>query len=76
LHGIIERIEGRHRYRLTDYGLRVAMFYSRVYSSILLPGLSNAMARQPDGSKLQRQFETLGRSIEQLCDSRRLAAQT
>jgi hypothetical protein len=40
LHGLIERVEGTHRYVPTQAGLRTAMFYSRVYARVLRPGLS------------------------------------
>jgi hypothetical protein len=40
LHGLIERIEGTHRYLPTEAGLRTALFYSRVYARVLRPGLS------------------------------------
>jgi hypothetical protein len=39
-HGLIERIKGSHRYRLTSSGLKVALFYSRTYQHVLRPGLS------------------------------------
>ncbi len=62
LHGLIERIPGSHRYRLTPAGLKVALFYSRTYHHVLRPGLSllhDPQAR--DRSALARsyhQFET------------------
>jgi hypothetical protein len=40
LHGLIERIPQSHRYRVTDAGLRVALFFTKVHSRILRPGLS------------------------------------
>jgi hypothetical protein len=40
LHGIIARIEGTHRYRLTPAGMKSALFYSRLYLRVLRPGLS------------------------------------
>ncbi|WP_300970678.1 hypothetical protein [Thiocapsa sp.] len=40
LHGLIERIPQSHRYRVTDQGLRVALFFTKVHSRILRPGLS------------------------------------
>jgi hypothetical protein len=40
LHGLIERIPHSHRYRVTDSGLRVALFFTKVHSRILRPGLS------------------------------------
>ncbi|MFZ0790471.1 MAG: hypothetical protein WAM94_12720, partial [Chromatiaceae bacterium] len=40
LHGLIERIPHSHRYQVTDLGIRVALFFTKVHSRILLPGLS------------------------------------
>jgi hypothetical protein len=39
LHGIIERIPQSHRYRVTDTGLRIALFFTRTYARILRPVL-------------------------------------
>lgn len=40
LHGLIERIAKTHRYRLTSFGFRVAVFCTRTYARILRPGLA------------------------------------
>jgi hypothetical protein len=40
LHGLIERIPKTHRYRITPTGLRIAVFYTRLYSRTLRPGLA------------------------------------
>ena len=40
LHGLIARIPRTHRYRVTDLGVRVALFLTKVHSRILRPGLS------------------------------------
>jgi hypothetical protein len=40
LHGLIERIPHSHRYQVTDLGIRVALFFTKVHSRILRPGLS------------------------------------
>jgi len=62
LHGLIERLKGSHRYRLTPTGLKVALFYSRTYQHVIRPGLS--LLHDPkdlNNSKLSttyRQFET------------------
>ena len=40
LHGVLERIPQTQRYRLTPFGLKTALFYSRVYQRLLRPGLS------------------------------------
>ncbi len=40
LHGLIERIPKSQRYRLSTFGLKTALFYSRTYQRLLRPGLS------------------------------------
>ena len=40
LHGLIERIPHSHSYRLTALGTRVALFFTKVHSRVLRPGLS------------------------------------
>lgn len=76
LHGIIERIPRTHRYRITEHGLRVAMFFTRVHARIFRPGLSLVMPNAPpeSGPKLQRTFEALQNEIISLCDDAKLAS--
>lgn len=40
LHGLTERIPKTQRYRLTTFGLKTALFYSRTYQRLLRRGLS------------------------------------
>jgi hypothetical protein len=40
LHGLIERIPGTRRYRITVKGLRTAIFYTRLYSRSLRTGMA------------------------------------
>ena len=40
LRGLIERIPGAHRYRVTDTGLRIALCYSRANRRAPVPALS------------------------------------
>lgn len=66
LHGIIERIPGTHRYRVTPFGLRTAMFLSRTWSRLLRPGLSLIAPTAPDhGANLRTLFDKLDHAIEQ-----------
>ena len=32
LRGLIERVPGTHRYTVTEYGLRIALFYTRTHA--------------------------------------------
>ncbi len=39
LHGLIERIPASHRYQVTYFGIRAALFLTRAYSRLLRPVL-------------------------------------
>lgn len=43
LHGLIERIEGTHRYTVTDHGLRLAVYLTRVHRRLLGSGLADLL---------------------------------
>ena len=64
LHGIIERIPKTQRYRLTIFGLKTALFYSRVYQRLLRPGLSQLLdPRTEDSAPLPAAFLKLQKII-------------
>jgi hypothetical protein len=44
LHGLIAREPGSQRYQVTDFGLRLAFFFTRSYARVLRPGMSDAFA--------------------------------
>jgi hypothetical protein len=76
LHGLIERIAGSHRYRLSASGLRVALFFSRTYARLLRPGLSDVLSQSPpapDDSKLRRAIDQAGAAIDDLIRQTQLA---
>jgi hypothetical protein len=65
LHGLIERIPKTQRYRLTAFGLKTALFYSRVYQRLLRPGLSQLCDIKTHGSApLAQAFATFHRTLE------------
>jgi hypothetical protein len=72
LHGIIARLPGTQRYRLTAFGLKTALFYSRLYQRLLRPGLSLLHA-PPASSPLAAAFASLNHLID-LCASDPIAA--
>ena len=75
LHGLIERLPGTHRYRLTDLGLRTALFYTRVYSRILRPGIALISPRAPDERpQLHRSFRAVEAAINSWCEQAKIAA--
>ena len=75
LHGVIERLPQRHRYRVTDTGLRVALFITRLWARSLRPGLATVMPdTAPHESTLRRAFERLERAMDDWCAETKLAA--
>jgi hypothetical protein len=64
LHGIIERIAGTHRYRLTTRGMKTAFLYSRLYLRALRPALSNLHAQSQTPHLIQQTFHKLQRQID------------
>jgi hypothetical protein len=76
LHGLIERVPNTHRYHLTDLGLQIALFYTRVYSRILRPGLALVSPQAPAASpaSLQRSFRTAEHAVNNWCNEAKIAA--
>jgi len=50
LHGLLERIPKSQRYRLTPFGLKTALFYSRIFQRLLRPGLSQLHDPSPSNA--------------------------
>ena len=80
LHGLIERIDGTHAYRLTKDGIRIAFFFTRTYARILRPGMASIMPQPPagtstiDDSAIQRHFTKVDAIVQQRIDHAKLAA--
>jgi len=71
LHGLIERVPRSHRYRITQVGAQVAMFYARVYTRALRPTCS----LQPSGpARAQRAFDRLDAALADFLKEIQLAA--
>jgi hypothetical protein len=71
LHSLIERVPRSHRYRVTETGAQVAMFYARLYTRALRP----ACSLQPQGSaRAQRAFDRLDAALATFLQEVQLAA--
>jgi hypothetical protein len=67
LHGLIVRQPGSHRYRVTDHGLCVALFFTRSYARVINPGLSQlASLPLPSDTRLQRALAQVDKAIDEL----------
>ena len=75
LHGMIETIPKTHRYRVTDFGLRAALYFTRVHARLYRPGVARILPHAPPhSSSLQRAFEKLENEIDQQVRHAKLAA--
>jgi len=73
LHGLIKRIPGSHRYKLTELGTRAAHFYTRIYARALRPAFS--CSNDTDStSKPTDTIAKLDRAISSLLQEVQLAA--
>jgi hypothetical protein len=76
LHGLIERVPNSFRYRVTDFGLRIALFFTRTYNRLLRPGLAAALpALRAVTTSLQRAFDALSTQIDAIIKEAKLAPQ-
>jgi hypothetical protein len=75
LHGLIERMPKMHRYRVTAFGLRLALFVTRVHARILRPGLAIVIPEiARDDCALRAAFDRLEREMDAWCAPAKLAA--
>jgi hypothetical protein len=68
LHGLIVRIPGSRRYRVTDLGFRAATFLTRAYNRLLRHGIAVAFDGDPPRptAPLRAAFENLDRAVDAL----------
>ena len=75
LHGLIERVPRTHRYQVTEFGWRVALFFTRTYARVIRPGLAQIVPNAPPiDSTLQRQFSRLESAMDDWIAQATLAA--
>jgi len=75
LHGLVERIPKSHRYRVTDFGSRTAIFLTRAYSRLVRPGLAiSAELEHPATTRLATALDRIDQAIERIWAQHRIAA--
>src|SRR3954470_7192642 len=74
-HGLIERIPGSHRYRVTDTGLHHAMLLTHVHTRVLQPGLAQLLdPAPPRPTPLRSAARAYQDALDQLTGETELAA--
>ena len=77
LHGLIERVPNSFRYRVTEFGLRVALFFTRTYNRILRPGLALALPSLcAIDAPLKRAFDKIDTQVNAWIEQAQLAPKT
>ena len=75
LHGIIERVANSFRYRITAFGFRAALFFTRAYSRLPRPGLATALPdRHAADGPLKRAFDKVETSLAAWLPQQKLVA--
>jgi hypothetical protein len=75
LHGLIERLPNSFRYRVTDFGFRAALFFTRTYNRLLRPGTAAAFpALRAVDSALKRAFDKLDNTVNTWINQAQFAA--
>jgi hypothetical protein len=75
LHGLIERVPDSFRYRVTQFGLRAALFFTRAYNRLLRPGLAAALpSLRASDTTLKPAFDKIDQQINAWINQAKLAA--
>lgn len=73
LHRLIERIAKSQRYRLTDFGLKTALFYTRVHQRLLRRGLSELLDPRTQDAALPHAFAKFKHFLDDYIDEKLVA---
>ena len=74
LHGLIERLPGTHRYVVTNHGLKIAVFLTRVHNRLVRPGLAELLDDHSPPTPLRRRFDQLDTAINAKASRQNLIA--
>lgn len=75
LHGLIERVPQSHRYRVTDFGFRAALFLTRSFNRLLRPGLAEiSRVKPPDPTPIQTAIDHVDAAIQKAWETQQVAA--
>jgi len=75
LHGLIERLPNSFRYRVTEFGFRAALFFTRLYNRLLRPGLAAALpALRAVDAPLKRAFDKIDTQVTAWINQAQFAA--
>jgi len=68
LKGLIERIGNSHRYRLTELGIKVVIFFTKLYHRLFAPGLAALLPNQAFPSDLANALNRVAEVLQSWTD--------
>jgi hypothetical protein len=68
LKGLIERIGNSHRYRLTELGIKVVTFFTKLYHRLFAPGLTALLPDQVSPSDLAQALNRVAEVLQSWTD--------
>jgi hypothetical protein len=75
LHGLIERFPNSFRYRVTEFGFRTALFFTRLYNRLLRPGMAAALpGLHAVYNPLKHAFDNIDKQVTAWINQAQLAA--
>lgn len=76
LKGLIERLPRSHRYVLTPLGIKVVIFFTKLYERLFRPGLAALVPEQPQPPDLAQALNTVTNVIQAWIDAASLPTVT
>jgi hypothetical protein len=73
-HRLVERVPGTHRYTVTDHGLHLALFLTRVHTRLLRPGLSDILDHPAVPTPLRRHLNRFTTAVDHHTRRQKLVA--
>jgi hypothetical protein len=73
-HGLVQRVQGTHRYNVTDHGLHLALFLTRAHTRLLRDGLSDILDPNATPTPLRRHLTLLTTTFDDYARQLGLAA--
>src|ERR1700682_2832573 len=75
LHGLIERLPKSFRYRVTEFGFRAALFFTRAYNRLLRPGFGPVLpGLRATDTPLKHAFDKIDQQINTWSNQAQFAA--
>jgi hypothetical protein len=73
-HGLVQRVPGTHRYTVTDHGLHLALFLTRVHTRLLRPGLSDLLDHTAQPTPIRHHLDRFTTAVDDHARKQKLVA--